>query len=625
VTRKMMSFVACMKTPSGRLGLLCCVALAACSSNHDATGPVTSGPQVTLIANPTSVTSVAQIVLSASVTDGSGGAVQKVEFYERVTGVDASPRRIGEDSEAPYQFTREIQSVADNGTREYTAKAYDVAQHVGISNAVVVAVKLAADTPPLSPGVSASHTSITTPGQIKFTVTDNRVVARVEVYNGDTKVAEAAPQAAPYVVSVPVTSANNGKQTYVVKAYDPTGNVIDSSAKDVVVDIKWDVIQSIPDIQRGGAYGPFVVTDADGAVYVAGDNLVDGPVRYTDVFLIKHDADGNRLWIRTFGGSNGQHANAAGVDGSGRVYIAGDVYTGVGFRHNCYLTLYDRSGATVRTQIIDIQGWSKESCVAASDAAGNFYVAGDVSDSANRILNNIFIVKYDKDGGAIWTRQIPSQPDTAFAFAGGIAVDPLGGVYLVGFTNGSIGGSRSGGGSDLFLVKYDGDGNRLWAHQLGQAGYNTQGVQLAPDPDGGVYVLGNSYDSGIRSTVLVLRTGADGTVRWIRSLSGHWSDQATGIAVNQRGIYVVGYTLGAPTVPGVPPDGEIREAAQGSWDAFLAKLSLDGTLLSVRLLGSPDYDGATGVAVGANGALYVAGEFGGHGPLILARDPNVVP
>jgi hypothetical protein len=547
-----------------------------------------------------------------------------VEFYERITGVDAGPRKIGEDSEAPYGFTREIQSVADNGTREYTAKAYDVAQHVGISNAVMVAVKLAAETTTLSPGVSASHTSITTPGQIKFTVTDNRVVARVEVYNGDAKVAEVAPQSEPYVVSVPVTSANNGKQTYIVKAYDATGNVIDSSAMEVVVDIKWDVIRSIPDIQKGGAFGPFVVTDADGAVYVAGDNLVDGPVRHTDGFLIKHDADGNRLWIRTFGGSNTQHVDAAGVDGSGRVYIAGDVYSGVGLRQNCFLNLFDRSGATVRTQIIDIQGSSKDSCVAASDAAGNFYVAGDVSDSANRILN-IFIVKYDKDGGAIWTRQFRSQPDTAFAFVGGIAVDPLGGVYLVGFTNGSIGGSPSGGASDLFLVKYDGDGNRLWAHQVGQVGYNTQGVQLAPDPDGGVYALGAAYDSERRGSVLVLRVSADGTLRWERVFGSHRSDIPTGIAVDRRGVYVVGITLGGSTVRGIPPDGEIREAAQGSWDAFLAKLSLDGTLLSVRLLGSPDYDGANGVAVGANGALYVAGELGGHGAPMLARDPHVVP
>ncbi|MFL5483624.1 MAG: SBBP repeat-containing protein [Gemmatimonadaceae bacterium] len=598
---------------------------AGCSSaSHDATGPATTGPQVTLIANPTSVTSVAQIVLSASVTDGNGGTVQKVEFYERIIGVDASPRKIGEDSQPPYAFARDVQSSADNGTREYTAKAYDAAQHVGISNAVMVAVKLATDTPMLSPGVYVSQTSITTPGQIRFTVVTDKAVARIEVDNGDAKVAELVPQSQPYVVSVPVTSANNGKQTYAVKAYDATGNVIESAAMDVVVDIQWDVIRTIPDIQKGGAYGPFVVTDADGAVYVAGDNEVETPVRHTDGFLIKHDADGNRLWIRTFGGSNTQHVDAAGVDGSGRVYIAGDVYSGVGLRKNCFLNLFDRSGATVRTQIIDIQGWSKDSCVAASDAAGNFYVAGSVSDSANGVLN-IFIVKYDKDGGATWTRQFRSQPDTTFAFVSGIAVDPLGGVYVVGFTNGSIGGSPSGGAFDLFLVKYDGDGNRLWARQAGQVGHNTQGVQLAPDPDGGVYVLGNAYDSEIRATVLVLRTGADGTIRWVRSLSGHWSDQATGIAVDRRGVYVVGYTLGPPTVPGVPPDGEIREAAQGDWDAFLAKLSPDGSLLSVRLLGTPVHDGATGVAVGSNGKIYVSGLLGGFYTPILARDPNVVP
>jgi hypothetical protein len=247
-----------------------------------------------------------------------------------------------------------------------------------------------------------------------------------------------------------------------------------------------------------------------------------------------------------------------------------------------------------------------------------------VRDSATHSAD-IFIVKNDQGGRTIWSRQFKSQPDTASDIIGGITVDPLGGVYLLGYTNGSFGSSPSGGRRDLFLLKYDGDGNRLWAHQLGQVGYLTAGVQLAPDPDGGVYAVGAAYDSESRGIVLVLRVSADGSLRWERVFGSHWSDGPTGIAVDRRGIYVVGATRGGSTVPGIPPDGEIREAAQGSWDAFLAKLSLDGTLLSVRLLGSPDYDGANGVAVGANGALYVAGEFGGHGPLMLARDPNVVP
>jgi hypothetical protein len=56
------------------------------------------------------------------------------------------------------------------------------------------------------------------------------------------------------------------------------------------------------------------------------------------------------------------------------------------------------------------------------------------------------------------------------------------------------------------------------------------------------------------------------------------------------------------------------EPPQGMTDAMLAKFSRDGTMLTVRLLGGPHYDGAWGVGLGLNGDAYVAIYAGGGLP-----------
>ena len=47
------------------------------------------------------------------------------------------------------------------------------------------------------------------------------------------------------------------------------------------------------------------------------------------MFLVKYDADGHRLWTRTFGGPDHEYGRSLSVDASGRVYVGGkDRYTG---------------------------------------------------------------------------------------------------------------------------------------------------------------------------------------------------------------------------------------------------------------------------------------------------------
>jgi hypothetical protein len=78
-------------------------------------------------------------------------------------------------------------------------------------------------------------------------------------------------------------------------------------------------------------------------------------------------------------------------------------------------------------------------------------------------------------------------------YSNGIAVDGSGNVYVTGFTEGGLDGNVSSGGKDIFLVKYDTSGNKLWTRQTGTAGTDVAS-DAAADAGGNVYICG--YTSG---------------------------------------------------------------------------------------------------------------------------------
>jgi chitinase len=110
------------------LGLL----ITACSSSSPAPTPDTTAPTISLSASPSSLTSTGNVTLSATATDAVG--VVKVMFFEGST-------QIGEDTSAPYTWSDPLTS-AQNGTRNYTARAFDAAGNVGNSELKSVVVNI---------------------------------------------------------------------------------------------------------------------------------------------------------------------------------------------------------------------------------------------------------------------------------------------------------------------------------------------------------------------------------------------------------------------------------------------------------------------------------------------------
>jgi hypothetical protein len=522
-----------------------------------------------------------------------------VEFFEKnvsTEGTGASSRKIGEDLEAPYELKRSVAGPADNGDMQFSARGYDDAGHVGLSNVVAVTVAITDESIPFQATVTASHTRLTTPGRITFAFSANKPIARAELYTGTTKVGEVV--LAPFVFTVPFTQADNGNHTYVVKVHAVAGQVVESAAMPVEVDIRWVFAQAFTEV-IGVARS--VTTDAANSVYIAGGTTS------RDVVVIKADAGGNQQWVRNFGGADWETANSIGVDPSGRIYVAGHIYNPGSdpVRYSCFLTLYDASGNPVRTQSIGGTAISNPSgCVAATDASGNFYVLGFSRDATD---GGGFVVKYDRDGNSVWSRKFGGAVVASIAAdeVSGIAVDLFGGVYATGHTSRSFDGAPPRGPRDVFLVKFDADGNRLWARQYG-TGKAAFAWAISADPAGGVYIAGQVHDVDDNfccDNVLALHYGTDGTLLWARSLDGGGEDFGRGVVADETGVYIVGGTDGGDA------SHEITEASQGSYDRFLARFSRNGDREFVRLLGSPVLgEWAGSVAIALNGDVYVAGD-----------------
>ena len=117
-----------------------------------------------------------------------------------------------------------------------------------------------------------------------------------------------------------------------------------------------------------------------------------------------------------------------------------------------------------------------------------------------------------------------------------VAIDTkLGAVYVLGATEGSLGGANQGH-TDVFLQRYDRGGKVVWKRQLGTGGYDSAGG-VATDGKGFVYA---GY------TATLSKFGADGTPVWNRTLQaktlyGNEAVNVTALATDRDGnIYAAG-------------------------------------------------------------------------------------
>jgi hypothetical protein len=336
----------------------------------------------------------------------------------------------------------------------------------------------------------------------------------------------------PSITFGTTTLINGGNQDIFFVKYDPSGNLV------------W--AKSLG--STGNDRGLTITTDALGNVYIAGNyespTLTFGTTTLTnlstngfnDLFIAKFDASGNLVWAKTAGNAGNESASSIKCDASGNIYLAGS-YESVsitfgtttltniettGFFSDLFIVKYDASGNVLWANSAGgIE--TDESYFITTDDSNNVYVTGWYSDdlivgpftltSADSTgLGDVFIVKYDTNGNVVWAH---GYGNVGNDFGCSITTDNLGNIYLTGFyaassiTFGAFTLSSSAA-TNMFIVKYNAVGNVLWAQAAVSSG-GSIGYCVTTDPSGSVYVGGIFSSTFIEfGTTTLTNVGSNG-------------------------------------------------------------------------------------------------------------------
>ncbi|MHC4563979.1 MAG: SBBP repeat-containing protein [Planctomycetota bacterium] len=196
----------------------------------------------------------------------------------------------------------------------------------------------------------------------------------------------------------------------------------------------------------------------------------------------------------------------------------------------------------------------------------------------------------------LWARQLGSVEDDK---ATDVAIDSDGNCYVVGFTQGGLGGANLGE-EDAFVAKYDSDGRQLWIRQFGTP--RTDSIaDVAVDSSDNCYVGGSTHGNlGGQNCggadILLVKFSPDGQRLWIRQRGSANDDVITGLAVVDGQCIVSGFTLGS-----------FFDTMAGKLDGFVASFDEAGSMQWARQFGSKGTTTVHGVAASSDGCSYVVG------------------
>lgn len=343
--------------------------------------------------------------------------------------------------------------------------------------------------------------------------------------------------------------------------------------------------------------GYSAISDVNGNTYATGifqsPTISFGPITLTNsgvsnIFIVKYDASGNVIWAKRAGGNSDDRAMSIAADSAGNVYVT---------------------------------GWfGSHQIVFGSDT---------LTTTGPYIACDMFVVKYDTNGNVLWAK---SAGGTFTDYGKSVAIDALGNVYVAGaFTSSSItfgpntfinanSNNNFTATADIFFLKYDVNGNLLWAKTMGGAS-NDWAHSVTTDGMGksliagrfgssiinfGAITLSNADNTGQHDDMFIAKYNTTGNELWAKNAGGTSDDVTYSITADvNSNIYAVGY-FQSPTIT----FGTTTLTKNGvDKDIFIVKYGSGGNVLWAKSAGGADQDLANCVIVDALGNSYVVGNF----------------
>lgn len=346
-------------------------------------------------------------------------------------------------------------------------------------------------------------------------------------------------------------------------------------------------------------FGKDIAVASSGNVIVTG-NSFDTTHGY-DFTTVAYDPWGKKLWVATYNGpGNGlDSAKFITIDTKDNVYITG---ISDSTSQDIVIIKYDPNGVKQWVARYDgpANGSDRPEGIAL-DLLGNVYVTGgcEVPNPGGGSPRSDFVtLKYDTNGNQIWAKRYGGLGSREYA--NDLVVDSLGNIYVTGDMD-----------EDCATIKYDTNGNQIWVATYAGPGDSYDGAwAIDLDPLGNVYVAGhsgpNKYPIMAWMDYLTIKYDANGTQQWIARYDGpgNGEEHIEDIVVDEGGnVYITGASA---QYFSPPSDRNGLDYATIAYDTF-------GNELWVALYNGPAnrMDVAYDIELDSSGNIYVTGEIEG--------------
>lgn len=424
---------------------------------------------------------------------------------------------------------------------------------------------------------------------------------------------------------------------------------ITSAVASLTISVEPDFLWAL---RAGGAINDeafAVAADTNGNTYVAGyfSGIADfgGEILTSrggeDIFIAKYDGAQNLVWVRQAGGSGNDRANAIALDDTGTNLLVAGSFSGMADFSGQNVTSAGGTDIFIASCTTDgnrrwIQSWGgpgdDTALGLAMSANGRFFVTGSFQGNAiiaganlnSAGTNDMFVAKFSTSAGWFWARAGGGSGDDR---GRAVTCDCAGNVFVAGAFSGAANFSGASlvsvAALDAFVVKYDSNGNRLWARRAGTSlppagggSYNDEATAIASDPDGNVFISGYFNNQATFGTnvltaaltnqpdIFLAKYDAGGNVLWAQAAGGVLPDAGSALVTDPGGnAYLAG------SFSGTARFGPASASSLGGTDMFVAMYDATGRLIKVRRGGSVGDDAGLAVALDGRGDAVVGGSY----------------
>jgi len=310
--------------------------------------------------------------------------------------------------------------------------------------------------------------------------------------------------------------------------------------------------------------------------------------RRSDMYVIKIDPNGNKLWSKAIGGRDDDFGSAAVATKKGFIVVGTTESFGS-----------DRS--SVYAVSLDKKGDAKWQHAYFSSDESYYYGSGIVSTSKGYKISgwedkpeffdaevNGYVVDIDADGERTRLRRYGGKDDDKLYDI--LKTDD--GYLLVGESE----SLRDDEGFDAYVVKIDEKGKVLWQKGYGW-GYDEKANAVTRAKNGYIFVGLTESNRDKREEAYVVKIDKTGKVLWQNTYGGRYNEEAFDIVADDDGYVIVGKT---------------DTDSHGRDDLYMFKIDEKGKLLWQRNYGGRADDVAYSVVKTDDGYL-VAGETESYG------------